>query len=429
MNNNLAIHGGQPTVPKGLSKPWPKITQEDKDAVLGVLERNIFTGEEHGPEASALEQEWAEFIGSKYAMAFNSGTASIHTALFAAGVGPGDEVITSAFSFAGTFHPILQQHAIPIFVDIDPRTYNIDVNQVENKITDKTKVLMPVHIHGLPADMDEILALAKKYDLLVVEDACQSHGATYKGKKTGTIGDFGCFSLNATKNLPGGEGGLANTDNEELLTRAKLIRTFGEKVGQQTEEFRSYYCHTIGWNYRCQEMPAAFARSQLKRLQQNNINSQRNGEYLTQELGKIDGLLPPHVPSDRTTVYHKYRIRFDPEVLELRIPTIDFRNKLLDALRAEGVMANLWQYEPMPSYPIFQKLDIGLGEGYPWRSPLYGKEISYKREEYPKAAEVLETSVVVNTERYPIFGQDIELMELYVAAFRKVFDNLDELLA
>ena len=119
---------------------------------------------------------------------------------------------------------------------VDPRSFNLDVSQIESKITDKTKVLLPVHIHGLPADMDEILALAKKHDLLVIEDSCQAHGATYKGKMAGTIGDFGCFSLNATKNLPGGEGGLANTDNEELLKRAKVFRTFGEKVGLQEEE-------------------------------------------------------------------------------------------------------------------------------------------------------------------------------------------------
>ena len=429
MTGKLAIHGGQPTVPEGLKKTWPKITQEDKDAVLGVLERNIFTAAEHGPEANALEQEWAEFNGSKYAMAFNSGTAAIHTALFAAGVGPGDEVITSAFSFAGTFQPILQQHAIPIFVDVNPRTYNIDVSQVESKITDKTKVLLPVHIHGLPADMDEILALAKKHDLLVIEDACQAHGATYKGKMAGTIGDFGCFSINATKNLPGGEGGLANTDNEELLARAKMIRTFGEKVGQETDKFRPYYCYTIGWNYRCQEMPAAFARSQLKRLQQNNANGQRNGEYLTQELGKIEGLVPPHIPPDRTTVYHKYRIGFDLKALGLDMPAVEFRDKLLEAVRAEGVVVNLWHYKPLPSNPIFQKLDIGLGDGYPWRSPHYGREISYNPEDYPKAAEMLETSIVVNSERHPIFAQDMELMEHYVTAFRKVFDNLDELVA
>jgi dTDP-4-amino-4,6-dideoxygalactose transaminase len=243
----------------------------------------------------------------------------------------------------------------------------------------------------------------------------------------GTIGDMGGFSLNATKNLPGGEGGLANTDNEELLARAKLIRTFGEKVGQETDRFRPYYCYTIGWNYRLQEMPAALARSQLKRLQGSNDNARRNGDYLTQELSKIEGLVPPHIPSDRTTVYHKYRIRFDLKALGLSMSAVEFRDKLLDAVRAEGMIANLWHYKPLPSNPIFQKLDVGLGDGYPWTSSHYGREISYNPEDYPKAAEVLDTSIIVNSERYPIFGQDIELMEHYVAVFRKVFDNLDEL--
>ena len=187
MKNKLAIHGGPSIVPDGLKNIWPEITQADKDAVLGVLESNILTGGVHGPEAAELETEWARYNDSKFALAFNSGTAALHTALFAAGVEPGDEVITSAFSFSGSYNPVLQQHAIPIFVDIDPRTFNLDVNQIENKITSRTKVIMPVHIHGLPADMDEVCSLAEKHRLVVVEDACQAHGATYKGKNAGTI--------------------------------------------------------------------------------------------------------------------------------------------------------------------------------------------------------------------------------------------------
>jgi len=428
MKGKLAIHGGPRTVPKGLKKRWPEITQVDKDAVMAVLDRNILTGPVHGPEAEALEQEWAEFTGSQHALAFNNGTAAIHTALFAAGVRPGDEVITSAFSFSGSFQPILQQHAIPIFVDIDPRTYNIDASQIEAKITDRTKVLLPVHIHGLPADMDEILALAEKHDLIVVEDACQAHGATYKGRMVGMIGDMGCFSMNATKNLSGGEGGFLITDNEKYVERAKLLRTFGEKVGQEKEKFRPYYSYTIGWNYRLQEMPAAFTRSQLKRLPHYNVIAQRNGQYLSQELSKIEGLIPPYVPDDRTTVYHKYRLRFTPDVLGLTMPAIEFRDRLLEALQAEGVTVSLWHYTPLPSFPIFQNLDVGYDNGYPWRSPFYDKAIRYDPEEYPETIRLLDASLVVNDEQYSIFIQDMELMEYYVAAFRKVFDNLNELL-
>jgi dTDP-4-amino-4,6-dideoxygalactose transaminase len=428
MTGKLAIHGGPKTVPDGLKKTWPEITPEDKQAVLAVLERNVLSGV-HGPEATALEKEWAAFTCSRYVLSFNSGTAALHSALFAAGVGPGDEVITSAFSFSGSFHPILQQNAIPIFVDIDPRTYNIDADRIEAKITDRTKVLMPVHIHGLPADLDPILALAEKYGLIVIEDACQAHGATYKGRMAGSIGAMGCFSLNVTKNLSGGEGGFLNTDDEEYAERARTIRTFGERVGKEKEKIRPYYSHTIGWNYRTQELPAAFARSQLKRMPRYNAIGQRNGQYLTQELAKIPGLVPPYVPPERTTVYHKYRLRFDPDALGLTIPAVEFRNRLQEALEAEGVEATLWHVTPLTSFPIFQKLDEGYGKGCPWSCPYYGREIRYHPEEYPEAIRLLETSLVVNTEPYPIYIQDMELMEYYVQAFHKIFDHLDELLS
>jgi dTDP-4-amino-4,6-dideoxygalactose transaminase len=393
---------------------------------MAVLERGILTGV-HGPEAQALEQEWAEFCGSRYALNYNSGTAALHAALFAAGVGPGDEVITSAFSFSGTFLPILHQNAIPIFADIDPRTYNLDPDQVEAKITDRTKVLMPVHIHGLPADMDALLALAERYDLLVIEDACQAHGATYQGRMAGTMGAMGCFSLNATKNLSGGEGGFLITGDDEYAERAKLIRTFGERVGKVKEKIRPYFSHVIGWNYRTQELPAAFARSQLKRLPRYNAIAQRNGQFLSQELASIEGLIPPHIPPDRTTIYHKYRIRFDPDVLGVAMPVVEFRNRLVEALEAEGVEATLWHVTPMTSFPIFQSLEEGYGKGCPWSCPFYGREIDYRPEAYPEAIRLLETSLVINSEPYPIFNQDLELMKYYVEAFHKVFNNLDEL--
>jgi len=426
MNGKLAIHGGPKAVPDGLKKTWPEITQEDKDAVLAVLERNILSGV-HGPEATGLEEEWAAFTGSRHVLSFNSGTAAIHSALFAAGVGPGDEVITSTFSFSGSFHPILQQNGIPIFVDIDPRTYNIDATQVEAKITDRTKVLMPVHIHGLPADMDDMRALADKHGLVLVEDACQAHGATYKGRIAGTLGDLGCFSLNVTKNLSGGEGGFLNTDDEALAERARMIRTFGEQVGKEKEEIRPYYSYTIGWNYRTQELPAAFARSQLKRLPHYNAIGQRNGAYLTQELSRIPGVIPPYVPPDRTSIYHKYRVRFDPQALGVKGPVAEFRNRLMHALQAEGVECTVWHVTPMTSFPIFQRLDEGYGKGCPWSCPYYDKEISYNPADYPEALRLMDESLVINTEPYPIFIQDLVLMEHYVAAIRKVFAHIEEI--
>jgi dTDP-4-amino-4,6-dideoxygalactose transaminase len=261
---------------------------------------------------------------------------------------------------------------------------------------------------------------------VLIEDACQAHGAAYKGRMAGTIGDMGCFSLNVTKNLSGGEGGLLNTDSEECAERARMIRTFGEKVGKEKDKIRPYYSYTIGWNYRTQELPAAFARSQLRRLPHYNAIAQRNGQYLSQELGKIPGLLPPYVPPDRTTIYHKYRIRFDPDALGIKMPASEFRNRLLDALEAEGVEITIWHVTPLTSFPIFQHLDEGYGKGCPWSCPYYGREIHYNPADYPEALRLMDTSLVINTEPYPIYLQDLELMEGYAAAIRKVFAHLEE---
>jgi perosamine synthetase len=420
----LAVRGGSTTVPDGLKRLWPEITQEDKQAVMDVLDRNMLNMD-YGPEALGLEADWSRYTGSKYVLSFNSGTAAIHTALFAAGIGPGDEVITSAFSFSGSFHPILQQNGIPVFADIDLKTYNVDVKQVEAKITDRTKALLPVHIHGLPADMDELLALGQKYNIPVIEDACQAHGATYKGRMVGALGKMACFSLNATKNLPGGEGGLLNTDDEEMAEKARYIRSFGEKM--TGGDIRAYYSYTLGWNYRTQEMPAGFARSQLKRLDAYNRNAQRNAEYLNRELGNLPGLIPPYVPPDRTSVYYIYRLRFDPDAWNTKLDAVEVRDRLLRALKAEGVAATLWHVTPLPSFPIFKSLQ-GYGKGCPWSCPYYGREIHYDPADYPMAQRLLDTSLVINNGTYPIFNQSYKLMEYYVAAFQKVIENLDELL-
>lgn len=426
MAGKLAINGGPKTVPDGLMKNWPVITQEDRQAVMAVLDRGVLGGV-FGPEVVALEKEFAQFIGAKYAMATGSGSSAIHCALWAIGVQPGDEVITSAFSFSGSFHPILQQNAIPVFVDIDPRTYNIDVKQIEAKITDKTKALLPVHIHGLPADMDEILQLAKKHNLLVVEDACQAHGAQYKQRNVGSIAKAAAFSLNWTKNLSGGEGGMMVTDDEEILALAKQLRTFGERPSGHEDKLRPYTVYSVGYQYRTQELSAAFVRSQLKRLPNVNENTVRNCEYLTSQLKDIPGLLVPYIPEDRRSVYHKYRLRFEPDTLGITMPAKDFRMRLLDALEAEGVSVALWHVEPLTAFPIFKEKH-GWGKGCPWTCPHYGREISYKKEDYPQTIKLLDESIIVGDEETPLYCQDLELMEHYVKAFRKVFDNLDELL-
>jgi perosamine synthetase len=212
----LAIHGGEKAVPEGLEVRWPVITDEDKQAVMRVLDRGVLWGA-LSPEAVALQEEWAAYVGAKHCIALNSGTAALHCAVAAADIGPGDEVITSAFSFLASATAVIHNNGVPVFVDIDPRTFNMDVSQVEAKINERTKAIIGVDIHGVPADWDELHAIADKYNLILIEDAAQAHGCLYKGRKAGALAEMATFSLNTTKNLPGGEGGLFVTDSPEYL--------------------------------------------------------------------------------------------------------------------------------------------------------------------------------------------------------------------
>ncbi len=227
--SKLAINGGKKTVNQSLQKVWPPINQDDIDAVVNVLKRGILWGPME-EEVTGLQKEFAEYIGAKHSLVVNSGTAALHACVVAADIGPGDEVITPAYSFWATSQAVLAHNGIPVFVDIDPVTMNMDTKKIEEKITERTKALLPVHVHGLCADMDVINKIAKKYNLKVIEDAAQAAGAKYKGKSAGVLGDIAGFSLNGSKNLPAGEGGIVTTNDDEMSDRARKMAMFGEKA-------------------------------------------------------------------------------------------------------------------------------------------------------------------------------------------------------
>ncbi len=419
----LAINGGVPTVPKEKLISWPILTARDRELVNQVLDNGILAGA-FAPNVKALQEEFATYLGTKYCIAVNSGTAALHMAVAAAGIGPGDEVVTSAFSFLASATAAMHQGAIPVFVDIDPKTYNMDPKKIEEKISENTKAIIAVHIHGLPADMDEIRAISEKYDLVLIEDAAQAAGAVYKGKKVGTLGDIVAFSLNQTKNFQAGEGGLFVTDKKEYWLRADMVRMFGEQVREN--ERRSYVAHTLGWNYRMPELTAAIARAQLERLDEVNENARRNAEVLNTILEGIEGVESPFCPPDRTHIYHKYRVRLRPEVLGIKEKDTVFRDKVLLALQAEGVPAVLWQTFPLPANPLFQKRE-GFGKGFPWSFP-GARKIDYDPAQYPETIKLLNSSIVIGSERYPIFAQSQEVIELWGEAIRKVFRHVDDLL-
>lgn len=418
----LAIHGGKKVIEQGHVE-WPPVTEKEREAVHRVLDRGIFWGAD-APEVSALEKEWAEYTGSRYCIATNSGTAALHIAVKGAGVKAGDEVITTALTFVASALAILHANAIPVFVDIDPVSYNIDPKKIEAKLTKKTKAIIPVHLHGLPADMDEINSIAKKYGLTVIEDACQAHGAIYKGEKAGSLGDLAGFSLNGSKNLPGCEGGLFVTDNVDYYKEAKKIRDLGEIIESGVE--RDYNAFEIGWMYRYTEMPAAFTRVRLKSLDAENKARVANADYLTENLGKLKGMVPPYIPDDRISAYHLYRLRFNPKELGLDILPNEFRAKVQKALRAEGVQANRWQNRPVPMQALFQNR-IGYGYGCPWTCPFgEGSKVEYRREDYAETRKLVEDSIVFHSAIYPPNGR--ALMDQYIESFKKLWDNLDEVM-
>ncbi len=423
MSEQLAIHGGQPTIPEGTIKPWPYITDTDRQAVMEVLSSDSIN-EQRKIQSEALSQEWAAYVGRKYCIPTNSGTAALHMCIAALGIEPGDEVIAPAFTFWATAAAVLHHNAIPIFVDIDPKTFCIDPAQIEAKISERTKAVIAVHIHGMPADMDGVLAVANQYGLKVIEDAAQAHGSRYKGVPCGAIGDVAGFSTQMSKTLTtGSEGGLFVTDDENYHKQAALLQYFGELVvpGRERQE-QEYNAFGLGWMYRGDVFGQAFIRSQLKRLDTNNALRIRNCNFLTEHLSKIKGIETPYVPPHCESVFYNYVVGVKPDELGLSVSPRVFREKVQEALAAEGLHVGQWQRRPVPAQEIFQA-QIGYGRGCPWTCG-HAQPVEYRTEDYPNATAFIDSHFYLFDVNPP---NDLDLMKLYVEAFEKVMDNPDQL--
>lgn len=277
---------------------YNSIKPEIDEAIQGVLNSGKFI---LGPNEKVFEIEIAQYLGVKHAIGVASGTDALLIALRASDVGPGDEVIVPSFSFFATAGTVLTLGAKPIFVDIDPDTYLMNFTQIEAVVTNRTKAIIPVHLYGQPADMDEILAIANKYHLKVIEDNAQAFGAEYKGKKTASIGDLGCLSFFPSKNLGGyGDGGMVTTNNEELAEQVRMLRTHGWK--------KKYYPEILGYNSRLDEIQAAILRVKLKYVDGWNEQRRAIAHQYDDLLAKI-GITVPTEAKDRKHVYHLYMIR------------------------------------------------------------------------------------------------------------------------
>jgi dTDP-4-amino-4,6-dideoxygalactose transaminase len=419
--STLALHGGSRAVPEDLvDTRWPVIDDTDREAVVRALDHKSHTA--NSPEVNKLIEEWSAWQGAEYCLATNSGTAALHMAVAAVGIEPGDEVITSAFSWTSTATCVLHHNAIPIFVDIDPVTISLDPALIGDAVSDNTKAVIVPHLHGLAADMDPVLAACERHGLRLIEDCCQSHGAIYRGAKVGTMGDVAAFSLNQNKNLAAGEGGLLTTDDEEIYERAARLWQFGEI--RKPDGTRDMNAHGMGWMYRTAGLPAAFARAQLKKLDHYTEVFQENARFLSSALAEIPGVEPPAEPEGYEHVYYNYAVRFQPQQLGLEMAAKTFREKVSAALNAEGVTVSQWWNIALPDMVLFQNKD-GYGKGCPWACPHTRSEVSYENLDLPETRRWLKEYALVRHLHAP---NDLEVIKAYVAAFEKVFDNLDAVL-
>jgi len=436
--DRIALFGGTPVLQRNMHQRWPEIGDAERRAVAAVLYRGVLSGSS-APEAVALEDEFARFVGAKHALLTHCGTSALHLALAAAGIGTGDHVIVPAYSFVATPLAVLHAGAIPIFVDVDPESGLMTADAAQRAVSARTRAIMPVHIHGTPADLGPILELATRQRLVVVEDAAQAHGARYRGRPVGALGQAGGFSLQSSKNLGCGEGGIFVTNDDELAERANRVRNFGQDVSlsdrahhdseRPLDGRRSLDSQGIGWMYRGNELTAAFARAQLVRLSERTIRCQENAERLTRALASLPGVFPPEIPDDRTSVYHKYRVRFDPEIAGIDISARRLRGALTRALQAEGLDVVLWQTKPLPSQALFRRRE-GFGAGWPWSVDRETDFAAlYSPERFPNTQRLLDGSVVLFSQSCPLIAQSTETVDRYAEAFSRVWNQRADLAA
>ena len=311
----------------------PSLTYEEVRAVVRVLRSGILTSKSgSGPNVLHFEAVFSKFVGTRYAVAMNSGTAALHAALIAAGVGEGDEVILPSLTFVATAEAVVLTGANPVFVEIDPDTYCIDPEEIETALTSRTKAIIPVHLYGLPCDMDRIMGVAKNHHLVVIEDAAQAHGAEYRGRPAGSLGDMACFSFYGSKNMVTGEGGMVTTNSSEYNETLRHLRNHGES--------RRYQSTMLGHNYRMPEMEAALGAVQLTKLPEFVESRRRNADYLVEQLKGVDPLQLPAVPAMCVHAWYVFTVR-------MKGANAARRNKVVNKIRARRVDAQIYYPRPI----------------------------------------------------------------------------------
>jgi UDP-4-amino-4,6-dideoxy-N-acetyl-beta-L-altrosamine transaminase len=355
MKEKLAINGGQPIRDSYLAYGKQSIYEDDIKYVVDVLKGDYLTT---GPKVKEFEEAIAEYVGAKYAVAVSNGTAALHAACFAAGIGEGDEVIVSSMTFAASSNCVLYCGGKPVFVDIDPKTYNIDTKMIERNITKNTKAIIPVDFTGQSVHMDLIRSVADKYNLIIIEDAAHALGSEYRGKKVGSIADMTEFSFHPVKPITTGEGGVVVTNNEKLYEKLKLFRTHGitrDKNILSKDEGAWYYEQLeLGYNYRITDIQCALGLSQLSKIDDFIKKRREIVQKYNKAFKEIDEILTPYEADYSNSGWHIYVIRLDLHKLNCT------RKEIFEALRAENIGVNV-HYLPVYLHPYYKKLGYKQG--------------------------------------------------------------------
>lgn len=401
----LAVLGGKKAVTENLAgvNDWPLFGNEELKEATRVLN----SGYGCYNEMTLLEEELKNYFGVKYALTCINGTAALHSGLFAAGLGPGDEVIVPSYAYWATCLPILCVNALPVFADIDINTLNMDPADIERKITERTKGIMALHLWGNPCDMRAIMKIARKYKLKVVEDCSHAHGAMLDNKYIGATGEAGCFSMQASKLLPAIEGGFLLTNKKECYERALTLGHYGRQNGTK---YSRYNKTGFGYKYRIHPLSAAIARVQLRKLAEHNLTRNDNIGYFCKKIKGLPGIAEFQSPAGAKRVYYGFRLRYIPEELG-GLPLDSF----LAAVTAEGALAEGERYALEHLEPIFAKENV-FDKGYPWNLGKAWKKPKYSEGDLPQSEKAVSSIVSL-----PTFQRATrKFLDQYAQAFEKV---------
>lgn len=430
----LALYGGKPAFDATSLKKFTSIGAEERAAANRVFDQGGVLSDYYGNWSSRfyggnyvkeIEKVWSSYLKVKHTVSVNSATSGLNAAIAAVGIEPGDEVIVTPYSMCASATCALVYQGIPVFADVEKKSFGLDPADIEKKITKRTKAIVVVHLFGIPADMDGIMALARKYKLKVIEDCAQAPGALYKGKPVGTIGDIGVFSLNCHKTIQTGEGGLCTTNDARLALRLQLVRNHGENVvSQMTAEEREKLLgdeidNVFGHNYRMTELEAAIGIEQIKKLDSLNEPRIKNSKLFQELVSKSKAVITPVIEPGSKAVYYVYPVLYNEAAYD--VP----RNLFAKALQAEGVPLSEGYVKPIYWLQIFQRQTAFGNQKAPFHLIDKNSHISYAKGSCKTVEQLHEKEMLV----IPYFQHDLSEQQIrdMAGAFLKVEANIDQL--